>query len=241
VKSASGVNCHRQNALAPEVARHQSVHDRAEFAFNSRPRNQVFNFRLTNGSQSVDAHGALRLLTPVGLEILFVLCEIAPGGRQLLRDVVSDTSPINYLPGDHRLKHGRLNIRCKRFLECRCSGRPTLCLGAWRRRSRRREGPGCGCFVASCHDATASSQALAASTRENPSKAASTAHGPRTRTKAVVPTKHSAPPSSRMCVHAGPVERLPNHLTVISSVRGLQESCADSRLPGTLMHVGHAC
>ena len=35
VKSASGGNCHRENALAPEVARHQSVHDRAEFAFNS--------------------------------------------------------------------------------------------------------------------------------------------------------------------------------------------------------------
>ncbi len=36
VKSASGGNCHRPNALAPEVARHQSVHDRARFAFDSR-------------------------------------------------------------------------------------------------------------------------------------------------------------------------------------------------------------
>jgi hypothetical protein len=36
VNSASGDNCHRENALAPEVARHQSVHDRAKFAFNSR-------------------------------------------------------------------------------------------------------------------------------------------------------------------------------------------------------------
>jgi hypothetical protein len=29
VKSASGGNCHRENAFVPEVARHQSVHDRA--------------------------------------------------------------------------------------------------------------------------------------------------------------------------------------------------------------------
>ena len=36
VKSASGGNCLRENALDPEVARHQSVHDRAEFAFVSR-------------------------------------------------------------------------------------------------------------------------------------------------------------------------------------------------------------
>jgi hypothetical protein len=40
VKSASRGNCHRENALAPEVARHQSVHDRAEFAFNSRRLHQ---------------------------------------------------------------------------------------------------------------------------------------------------------------------------------------------------------
>jgi hypothetical protein len=37
VKSASRANCHRKNALAPEVARHQSVHDRAEFAFDLLP------------------------------------------------------------------------------------------------------------------------------------------------------------------------------------------------------------
>ena len=36
VKSASGGNSYQQNALAPEVARHQSVHDRAMFAFDSR-------------------------------------------------------------------------------------------------------------------------------------------------------------------------------------------------------------
>lgn len=36
VKSASGGNCHRENALTPEVARHPSVRDRATFAFNSR-------------------------------------------------------------------------------------------------------------------------------------------------------------------------------------------------------------
>jgi hypothetical protein len=33
VKSASGGNCHRENALTPEVARDQSVHDCATFAF----------------------------------------------------------------------------------------------------------------------------------------------------------------------------------------------------------------
>jgi hypothetical protein len=36
VKSASCGNCHHLNALAPEVARHRTVHDRADFAFNSR-------------------------------------------------------------------------------------------------------------------------------------------------------------------------------------------------------------
>jgi hypothetical protein len=36
VKSTIGGNCHRKNALAPEVARHQRVHDRATFAFDSR-------------------------------------------------------------------------------------------------------------------------------------------------------------------------------------------------------------
>jgi len=36
VNSANGGNCHRQNALAPEVARHQSVTDLAFFAFDSR-------------------------------------------------------------------------------------------------------------------------------------------------------------------------------------------------------------
>lgn len=41
VKSASGGNCHRDNALAPEVARHQSVHDRADFAFDSRRLHQT--------------------------------------------------------------------------------------------------------------------------------------------------------------------------------------------------------
>jgi hypothetical protein len=40
VKSASAGNCHRTNALAPEVARHQSVHDGATFAFNSRRLHQ---------------------------------------------------------------------------------------------------------------------------------------------------------------------------------------------------------
>jgi hypothetical protein len=33
--SASGDNCQRENALAPEVARHQSVHDRVTFACES--------------------------------------------------------------------------------------------------------------------------------------------------------------------------------------------------------------
>lgn len=36
VKSASRGNCRRTNALAPEVAHHQSVHDCAEIAFGSR-------------------------------------------------------------------------------------------------------------------------------------------------------------------------------------------------------------
>ena len=36
MNSANGGNCRRQNALAPEVARHQQVTDLALFAFNSR-------------------------------------------------------------------------------------------------------------------------------------------------------------------------------------------------------------
>jgi len=40
VKSASGGNCYRANVLAPEVAHHQSVHDRATFAFDSRRLHQ---------------------------------------------------------------------------------------------------------------------------------------------------------------------------------------------------------
>jgi hypothetical protein len=35
VKSASGGNCHLENELAPEVAHHQSVQNRATFAFDS--------------------------------------------------------------------------------------------------------------------------------------------------------------------------------------------------------------
>ena len=38
VHSANGGNCRRQNALAPEVARHQQVSDHADFAFKSRIR-----------------------------------------------------------------------------------------------------------------------------------------------------------------------------------------------------------
>jgi hypothetical protein len=40
VKSARCGNCHQENALAPEVAQHQLVHDRATFAFNSRRLHQ---------------------------------------------------------------------------------------------------------------------------------------------------------------------------------------------------------
>ncbi|PYR00724.1 MAG: hypothetical protein DMF95_17785 [Acidobacteria bacterium] len=46
VKSASGGNCHRKNASTPESARHQSVHDRADFAFDPAAS--------TNSSEEID-------------------------------------------------------------------------------------------------------------------------------------------------------------------------------------------
>ena len=45
--SASSGNHHRKNALAPEVAHHQAVHDRATFVFDSRPRHQLPGKNLT--------------------------------------------------------------------------------------------------------------------------------------------------------------------------------------------------
>jgi len=59
VKSASGGNCHRANALTPEVARHQSVHDRATFAFDSR--------RLHQPSRSCQAKVAQRSFSEIGV------------------------------------------------------------------------------------------------------------------------------------------------------------------------------
>ena len=47
VKSANSGNCHRTNALAPEVARHQSVHDRATFAHRSGKAAKVDRHRLS--------------------------------------------------------------------------------------------------------------------------------------------------------------------------------------------------
>jgi hypothetical protein len=51
VGSTSDGNCCRTNALRPEVARHQSVHDRATFAFDSR-RLQISSLRFVDLSAS---------------------------------------------------------------------------------------------------------------------------------------------------------------------------------------------
>jgi hypothetical protein len=44
VKSASSGNCHRQNALTPEVTRHQKIEKRSTFAFDSRRLHHHFAF-----------------------------------------------------------------------------------------------------------------------------------------------------------------------------------------------------
>lgn len=54
VESADAGNCRRLNALAPEVARHQQVDDRATFAFDSR--------RLHQPSLTLQAKAARRSL-----------------------------------------------------------------------------------------------------------------------------------------------------------------------------------
>ena len=51
MNSTTGAKCCRMNALSPEVARHQSVSDRAAFAFNSR---RLHHFSSGNRANQLD-------------------------------------------------------------------------------------------------------------------------------------------------------------------------------------------